>query len=336
MTTSAELTTTLEKKPAKPETFPAMLQAWKPQIEAALPRHLNADRMARICLTCFRQTPKLGECEPLSVFAAVIQAAQLGLEPGLNGRAYILPYRNRKTGTSEAQFIPGWKGLVELANRSGRVSVWTGAVFEGDGWKWATGTKPFIEHMPGTEDDPTQLTNAYAVGWIKGAEWPVIEVWPLGKIIRHRDRYNRVGDDHYSYKHLEMYARKVVLLQVLKYLPSTPELEAAIILNDQAEIGAQRLTLEDAIKGEYAAVPELPPAQPPPPVEAPPSAVTATGGALTAEAAIARVNAMTDAETLALWADDPPAEIKQDEEFKSAYVARQQALKDAAGRKGRK
>ena len=103
MTTSTELAATLDKKPAKPETFPAMLMAWKGQIELALPKHLSADRMCRIALTCFRTTPKLGDCEPTSVFAAVIQAAQLGLEPGLNGRAYIIPY-----GT-QATFVPGWK-----------------------------------------------------------------------------------------------------------------------------------------------------------------------------------------------------------------------------------
>lgn len=316
MTTSQELTQTLDRKPAKPETFPAMLQAWKPQIEAALPRHLNADRMARICLTCFRQTPKLGECEPLSVFAAVIQAAQLGLEPGLNGRAYIIPYG--KTAT----FVPGWKGLVELANRSGRAAVWTGAVFEGDEFKWANGSKPFIEHLPGSEDEPAKLTHAYAVGWVKGSDWPVIEVWQISKIWKHRNRYNRVGEKHYSYQHPEMYARKVVLLQVLKYIPSTPELEAAIILGDQAEIGEQRITLDDAIKGEYVPVPE--------PATAPPQPEQAK---ITVEAAIARVNQMTDSEVLALWADDLPPEIKTDEEFKAAYRARQDQLKEATKRR---
>ena len=272
MTTSTELAATLDRKPAKPETFPAMLLAWKPQIEAALPRHLSAERMCRIALTCFRVTPRLADCEPTSVFAAVIQAAQLGLEPGLNGRAYIIPY-----GT-QATFVPGWKGLVELANRSGRASVWTGAVFEGDQFKWGNGSKPYVEHLPGDEFDATKLTHAYAVGWVKGADWPVIEVWTRAKIEKHRDRYNRVGRKHYSYEHTEMYARKVVLLQVLKYLPSTPELEAAIILNDQAEIGAQRITLEDAIKGEYSPIPDPSPAQPSPSAEAPPSSAAAASG----------------------------------------------------------
>ena len=332
MTTSQELVQKLDKQPAKPETFPQMLMAWKPQIEAALPKHLSADRMARICLTTFRTTPKLGDCEPLSVFAAVIQAAQLGLEPGLNGRAYIIPY-----GTT-AVFVPGWKGLVELCNRSGRASVWTGAVFEGDDFKWGNGSKPYVEHLPGDEFDPAKLTHAYAIGWVRGAEWPVIEVWSRAKIEKHRDRYNKVGKRHYSYEHIEMYARKVVLLQVLKYLPSTPELEAAIVLNDQAEIGEQRITLEDAIKGEFSPIPEPSPAQPTTadPSPTPPPAGAAPSGGLTVEAAIIRINAMTDSEVMALWCDDLPAEIKTHEGFKAAYRARQDALKEAQVRKPRK
>ena len=80
----------------KPKDFPAMLTAWLPEIKRALPKHLNADRMSRIALTAFRRTPKLGECDPRSVFAAVIQASQLGLEPDTLGRAYLIPYEKRK------------------------------------------------------------------------------------------------------------------------------------------------------------------------------------------------------------------------------------------------
>ena len=89
---------------------------------------------------------------------------------------------------------------------------------------------------------------------------------------------------------------------------------------------------------ELQAETEPSPAQPSTADPSPPSSTAgaATGGALTVEAAIARVNGMTDAEVLALWCDDLPAEIKQDDEFKFAYRAKQDALKEAAGKKGRK
>lgn len=236
--------------PEQKQTFPALLEAHKKQIALALPKHLNADRMARIALTCFRTTPKLGECDPTSVFAAVIQAAQLGLEPGLNGRAFLIPYGNT------CQFIPGWKGLVELVNRSGRASVWTGVIYQGQKFDYQQGDSPkLVISDISNEDDPNLIAYAYAVGRVKGAEQPVIELWARDKIVKHRDRYNKVGKKHYSYENFEMYARKVPLLQVLKYLPSTPELEAAIILNDAAETNAQHLTIKDAIEGTFVPIP---------------------------------------------------------------------------------
>lgn len=241
----------------KPKDFPAMLQVWLPEIKRALPKHLNADRMSRIALTAFRRTPKLAECDPRSVFAAVIQASQLGLEPDTLGRSYLVPYARRVKGpqgwtsTMECQFIPGWKGLMDLMNRSALASAWTGAVFDGDEFDYRLGDSPFVNHVPHGEDSPERMAHVYAVGRPKGAEWPVVEVWPIAKVRKHRDRYNKVGDKHYSYENWEMYARKVVLLQVLKYLPCSAELAAAIALNDAAEIGAQKIDLKDAIEGNW-------------------------------------------------------------------------------------
>lgn len=231
-----------------PKTFPGMLNAFKSQIAAALPKHINADRMCRVALTCFRLNPQLAECSPASVFAAVIQSSQLGLEPGLNGRAYLIPYKG------ECQFVPGWKGLVELANRTGRAACWTGAVFEGDLFEYQLGDSPYVRHVPRGEDAPEKLTHVYAVGRIKGNDWPVIEVWPIAKVQKHFKRYNKVGGRHYAHANWEMYARKIPLLQVLKYLPASPELEAAIALNDAAEVGAhQGLTIEGALSGAFEA-----------------------------------------------------------------------------------
>jgi hypothetical protein len=127
--------------------FPVLLEKFKGEIARALPRHLSGDRMTRIALTAFRRNPALGKCDPRSVFAAIIQASQLGLEPDTLGRAYLIPYGQ------ECQFVPGWKGLVELANRSGAASVWTGAVYEGDEFSWSLGDSPYVVHRPCGEYD---------------------------------------------------------------------------------------------------------------------------------------------------------------------------------------
>lgn len=238
--------------------FPAMLEVWKGEIARALPKHVNADRMARIVLTSFRNNAKLQQCEPLSIFAAVLQASQLGLEPDMLGRSYLVPYYDNKSKQLECQFIPGWKGLVDLANNTNQCSVWTGAVFEGDEFSFQLGDSPYIRHIPRGEDDPEKLTHVYAVGRTKSSDYPVIEVWPMAKIWKHRDRYNKVGNSHYSFKNKEMYARKIPLLQVLKYMPSSPEVAQAIALSNAAEIGAQGLTIDSVIDGSWTA-PDLEP-----------------------------------------------------------------------------
>ena len=243
------------------KSFPALLKAHSAEIARALPAHLSADRMARIALTSFRRNPKLAECDPRSVFACVIQSAQLGLEPDTLGRSYLIPYKvNKKTAQGweshyECQFVPGWKGLVDLMNRSGNGSIWTGAVFKGDEFDYQLGDSPYVRHKPRGEGDVAELTHVYAVGRTKGSDWPVIEVWTVGRCQKHRDRYNKVGERHYSFENWEMYARKVVLLQVMKYMPCSAEMVQAMALNDAAEIGRQMLSVPDAIEGTWVPAP---------------------------------------------------------------------------------
>lgn len=219
----------------KPETplakFGKVLERMKPQLAMALPRHLNADRMARLALTQFSTNAALQECDSNSILGGLMTAAQLGLEIGVNGQAYLIPYKGRAT------LVPGWRGLVDLANRSGRAAVWTGAVFEGDTFDYALGDSPFVKHKPGDEDDPDALLYVYAVGRVRDAQQPVVEVWSMPKIWKHRDRFNKVGKRHYSFEHPEMYARKIPLLQVLKYMPSSIELATAVNLSESSDSG---------------------------------------------------------------------------------------------------
>ena len=211
--------------------FSRFMDRMKPQMALALPKHLTADRMARLALTAFSTTPKLQECSPNSIAGAIMTASTLGLEPGVNGQGFLIPYNNT------CNFVPGWKGLVDIANRSGRSTVWTGAVFDGDEFDYALGDSPFVRHRPGDEHDPQKLTHVYAIGRVNGSNWPVIEVWSMAKVWKHRDEYNKVGRKHYSFRDPEMYARKVPLLQVLKYMPSSIELSNALAASHAAESG---------------------------------------------------------------------------------------------------
>lgn len=207
-------------------SFQSFLQKLQPQMAAALPAHLNADRMSRLALTAFSTTPNLAKCDQRSVAGSIIMASQLGLEIGVGGQGWLVPYKVR--GEFKCQFIPGWQGLMDLVARAGRASAWTGAVFEGDAFEWQLGDDPFLRHKPAGESDPAKLTHVYAVGRVNGSDYPIIECWPIKRVWQHRDRYNKVGEQHYSFSNREMYARKVVLLQVIKYLPRSIELQRAI------------------------------------------------------------------------------------------------------------
>lgn len=199
----------------------------KNQIALALPRHITADRMIRLAMTAFSQNPSLQKCDLNSVFASVVVGSQLGLEIGVGGQAYLVPYGNK------CQFVPGWQGLVDLVSRAGRATVWTGAVYIGDEFDWALGDAPFIKHRPGAGGDSWKdITHVYAVGRVNGSQYPVIEVWSMDRVVKHLNKYNKVGGRHYALEkngqNMEMYARKVVLLQVLKYMPKSIEVQRAI------------------------------------------------------------------------------------------------------------
>ena len=229
------------------KTFPKMLELYQDQVSLALPAHLrqNVGRYARLALSEFRQNEKLALCDPRSIFAAVILASQMGWElGGTLGHAYLVPYGK------EAQLIPGWKGLVDLAHRSGRSPIWTGAIYEGEKFEFIHGARPDLKHVPSGEDDPAKLTHAYSVGWINGMQWPIIELWPKVKLQKHRDRCNKVGQKHYSFNNWEMYCRKIPLLQVVKYLPVSVEMTNALALDVAADSGqSQGLTISSAAEG---------------------------------------------------------------------------------------
>jgi recombination protein RecT len=212
----------------------------KGEVKKSLPRHMNADRVCRLALTCFSSSPKLRECTMHSIAACIMQASQMGLEIGMNGQAYMIPYG--KTAT----LVPGWKGLIDLVNRSAQASAWTGAVFEGDYFEWELGDSPFVRHRPAGESDPEKMIYAYAIGKVNGSDAKIIECWHNDRIIDHFKRHNKVGEKHYAHSNWEMYARKVVLLQVLKYLPQSIELSNAITAADQPIQPSEPVTLEPA------------------------------------------------------------------------------------------
>lgn len=192
------------------------------QVVAALPTHLTPERMLRLATTALSTSPKLRQCDAESLISAVVTASQLGLEIGVGGQAFLVPYKD-KDGRYHATLVPGWQGLIDLVARAGRATAWTGAAYAGDAFDFELGSPLGVR-------DPDRLEFVYAIGQIKGAAHPIIECWPIDQVWQHRDQFNRQGGDHYSFRHPEMYARKVVLLQVIKYLPRSVQLVEAMDL----------------------------------------------------------------------------------------------------------
>lgn len=223
---------------AKPADLMSYMQKASGQLTAALPKHIGAERMIRLAATAWSQSRQLQECSMQSIFSSTLIAAQLGLEIGVGGQAYLVPYKGKAT------FIPGWQGLVDLVARAGRATVWTGAVYEGDEFDYANGDRPFIKHKSeGDDDDVSKITHVYAVGRVRNAEYPIIEIFTMRKVMRHLEKYNKVGSKHYAYTNMEMYARKVALLQVLKYMPKSIELQNAMTAAHVADTG-QSMTID--------------------------------------------------------------------------------------------
>jgi recombination protein RecT len=244
----------------KPESFPAMLDAYRGEIARALPRHLNADTMTRIALTCFRMNPRLAECQPASVFACVIQASQLGLRPGLMGECYLIPFRQRDEGYVCTLQL-GYQGLLELVRRSGLVeSISAHLVREADVFDVQWGTDPGIVHKPFLDGDAGAVRLVYAVASLKGGGKHA-ELMTLQDIERIRNRsQNVVNAKRYGKEtpwdtDWDEMARKTVLRRICKYLPKSPDLATALALDDAAYRGRQQLSMGDAISNTFVPPP---------------------------------------------------------------------------------
>lgn len=215
-------------------TLTALIERQKPEIARALPKHMDPDRLARIATTVLRQTPQLGQCTPESFLGALMTCAQLGLEPGPLGHAYLVPYGR------EVTFIPGYRGLVELARRSGQVqSVQARIVRDGDEFDYEFGLEPKLYHRP-TADADKPVTHAYAVLRLKdgGVDFDVMTRAEIDAI-RKRSRTGDRGP--WATDYAEM-AKKTVLRRLLKTAPMSIEYQQAVA---QEERVRTRIDLDD-------------------------------------------------------------------------------------------
>ena len=214
----------------KVTTIRQMMTDNKAAFAAALPRHMNADRLIRVALTSFNLTPKLLDCTPRSLFGAVIQCAQLGLEPGVLGHAYLIPYGK------DVQLVIGYKGLIQLSRRSGEISTVTAhEVRTKDKFTYQYGLEPKLVHVPSEDADRGEISHFYAVVRLKdgGSQF---EVMTKAQVDLHRDRYSRAAKNGPWVTEYPEMGKKTVLRRVLKLSPASIEIQHAVVLDEHAEL----------------------------------------------------------------------------------------------------
>ena len=244
--------TAVATKADKPKTIAGLLTdpAIKQQMALALPKHINPDRLARIALTEVRKVPKLAQCDQTSFLGAIMQCAALGLEPGgALGHCYLIPFENRRQNRTEVQFIVGYRGMIDLARRSGQiVSLEARVVYAADHFEVELGLDSRIVHRPDWDKaDRGEVRFVYAVAKLRdgGVQFEVMSRAEIEKVRNESQgyktavRFAKPGQTMNSpwATHFEEMAKKTVIRRLFKYLPVSIEIQRAVGLDEQADAG---------------------------------------------------------------------------------------------------
>ena len=222
------------------------------KIRAALPDHLSDKKMARVFLTSCSVTPKLLDCDPMSLMRAVLEASSVGLFPdgGTLGHGYILPYGRN------AKFIPGFRGLMDMARRSGQItSIQARIIYENDKFKCEYGAAPKLIHVPARmlSMEPGKKIGAYASATYKETGEVVFEVMWEEDIEKIRQD-SPAGTSGPWVTHPEEMWRKTVLRRLMKYLPLSADVQSAVAADEYHEAGVLGTLLEEKVDTETGEV----------------------------------------------------------------------------------
>lgn len=249
-------------KPAEKVAY--LLEARKDSIAAMLPRHLNADRLLKVAQIAATTTPALLECEIPSLISAIGQCAQMGLEPNtVLGHAYLIPFgAKNKAGQwiKNVQVIVGYKGLIDLARRSGHiVSIAAHEVREKDTFELEYGLEEKLRHVPYLKGDRGPVVGYYAVAHMKDGGhafdfMPNAEVMSIRdnsqgykQAIASADKYKKTATHLWIDHEVEM-GKKTAVRRLAKMLPLSVEFNTAVAVDDLSERGKQAHI--DIIEGE--------------------------------------------------------------------------------------
>lgn len=206
-------------------------------IAKALPSVITPERFTRVVLTALSSNKDLQRCTPESFLGAMMTAAQLGVEPNTAlGQAYLIPYGN------QCQFQLGYKGLIDLAYRSGEVStIQARTVYENDEFDFEYGLDMKLIHRPAKENRGEPIYY-YAVVKLTNGGYN-FEVMSFEDMVEHRRKYSKARKSPWDDNFDEM-AKKTVLKKALKYAPLKSEFVRATSLDE----GVRNLNIDKANK----------------------------------------------------------------------------------------
>lgn len=222
----------------------SLLESRRDAMKAVLPRHLTPDRLIKVALVAVSKTPLLMECTPETVLQSVMTAAQLGLDcGGALGSAYLVPFKKnwkddqgRWQSEYQCQLIIGYRGMIDLARRSGQISsIECRIVYENDEFSLDYGFETRFVHKPVLDRDAGKLRLVYAVAKLRdgGTQF---ELMTRAQIDGIRARSKSKDNGPWVTDYEEM-ARKTVVKRLFKYLPVSVEMAQAVDEDNKAEFG---------------------------------------------------------------------------------------------------
>lgn len=219
-------------KLTKNMTIVDMVKALEPEIRRALPSVLTPERFTRMALSAINNTPELANCTPMSFIAALMNASQLGMEPNTPlGQAYLIPYKNK--GTMECQFQLGYKGLIDLAYRTGQIQIIQAqAVREFDSFEYQYGLDSKLIHKPG-EGERGEVTYIYGLFKLSNGGYG-FEVSNKAEMDAFAAKYSKSFGRRYSpwTEDYESMAKKTVIKRALKYAPVSSDFQKALSIDE--------------------------------------------------------------------------------------------------------
>ena len=228
-----------------------LLEKSKAQMALALPKHLTSDRLLRVAMTSIQKTPKLLDCTPQSLLACVMTCAQLGLEPDqFLGQAYLVPYGNVCT------LIPGYRGYIALARRSGELQTLSAqVVYSNDEFSLQYGVEDTLIHKPAL-NGRGEAIGAYCVFKYKDGGYSFD--WMSKEDIEKIRKRSKASDNGPWVTDWDEMAKKTVIKRHAKLAPLSVEFQKAVELENRAMNGESQsdlLTMNGADDGIIDAEP---------------------------------------------------------------------------------